>query len=169
MTTDAISAVKNYYNSLDTKAKAEFQKETGFNSVYSINLMDPAVAAKFCKSHNIKLGENSAWNLYYKGKADYEAATGEYNQANKLYHELKSQKETAEKKYNALVNNFKANNGDDAQISDTQNKQFRRESKFTTELVKNTSDAEMMADLALDARKMAVNEQRHGLMFGGLA
>lgn len=166
MSVNAIESVKNYYNSLDEKGKAEFKKETGFNSIYSINLMDPKVAERFCQSHNIDLGETSVWNLYDKGKADYAAALGEFNQAQSIYSDLKGQKETAQKKYNALVSNFKSSNGDDAQISDSQDKQFRRESKFTTDLIQNTNDADLAVNLALSKRWNAVNEQRHGLMFG---
>lgn len=165
MSTNAIEAVKNYYESLDSKGKSDFQKETGFNFT-GMNLMSYEFAEKFCKSHNIDLGQSSAWNLYYKGKADYAVALGEYNQAEKIYQDLKGQKETAQKKYNALVNNFKASNGDDVQLSDAQNNQFRRESKYTTELIKNTTNAEFNVDMALSARQMAVNEQRHGLMYG---
>lgn len=166
MTVNAINAVKNYYESLDNKAKAEFQKETGFNSLYSINLMDPKAAEKFCKSHNIDLGTTSAWNLYNKGKADYAAALGEYNQANQIFKDLKNQKETAQKKYNTLVNNFKSSNGDDAQINTSQDKKFRSESKYTTDLIKSTTNAEFDVNMALSARQLAVNEQRHGLMYG---
>ena len=83
-----------------------------------------------------------------------------------IYNNLKGQIETAQTKYTTLVKNYRASNGEDAKISTAQDNQFRRESKYTTDLIKNTNDAEDRVDLALDARRMAVDEQRHGLMFG---
>ena len=163
---DAIKVIKEYYNSLTGKDKAEFQKEMGINSLYGINLMDIKVAEKYCKSHGIDLGDGSVWNLYNKGKADYAAALGDYNEAESIYNNLKGQTETAQTKYTTLVKNYRASNGEDAKISTAQDNQFRRESKYTTDLIKNTNDAEDRVDLALDARRMAVDEQRHGLMFG---
>ena len=162
---NALEAVKNYYLSLDSKGKTEFQKETGFN-LAGMSVMSYKFAENFCKSHNINLENTSAWNLYNKGKADYAAALGEFNDAQKIYSDLKGQKDTAQKKYNALVNNFKSSNGDDVQINSNTDKEFRQKSKFTTDLIKNTNEADLAVNLALSKRFNAVNEQRHGLMFG---
>ena len=163
---NAIDAVKNYYNSLDSEGKANFQKETGFGGLSSLSIMSYDLAEQFCKSHNINLNTDSAWNLYYKGKADYAEALGRYNEAEAIYQDLKSQQDTAKAKYDTLVKNYVADNGEDTQISSTKDKEFRNESKYTTDLIKNTKAADSAVMLALDARRNAVNEQRHGLMYG---
>ncbi len=163
---NAIDAVKNYYNSLDSEGKANFQKETGFGGLSSLSIMSYDFAEQFCKSHNINLNTDSAWNLYYKGKADYAEALGRYNEAEAIYQDLKSQQDTAKAKYDTLVKNYVADNGEDTQISSTKDKEFRNESKYTTDLIKNTKAADSAVILALDARRNAVNEQRHGLMYG---
>ncbi len=114
-----------------------------------------------------QLKTTSTWDLYNKGKAEYATATARYNQAEAIFTQLKKQKHNAEIKYNKLMTALQAEKGEDGVISSSEKSSIASKSGYTTELIKNTHDAEMQVDLALDARFNAVNTQRRGLYFNG--
>lgn len=107
--------------------------------------------------------------LWEKGKIAYEAATYDYNNNMSLFNKLKSQQNKAQSEYQAFLTQYmKRNNLTDInQIPSGILSQFKGDAGLTADLIKNTSDAELAADLALDARFRAVDMQRHGLYFTG--
>ena len=65
-------------------------------------------------------------------------------------------------KYDELLATF-ANNSQTGEASSADKSQAARESGYTTELIRNTNDAEIMANVYLDGRRNAVSMQRLGL------
>ena len=109
-----------------------------------------------------QLSTTSVMDLYNMGKEKYEIYTNLYNQSNNLFIQLKNQQAKNKVKYNELLETF-ANNNKTGEASSADKSQAARESGYTTELIKNTNDAEIMANVYLDGRRNAVSMQRLGL------
>ena len=107
----------------------------------------------------------SSWDLYYKGKAQYEEATEQFNIANNIFGQYRKRKNVAENKYNQLLAALQEQRGEDYQISATDRASLASKSGYTTDLIRTVRDAEIEVDIALDARFNAVNTQRRGLYF----
>ena len=108
-----------------------------------------------------KLSTSSVHDLYNKGKAMYEQYTNLYNQSNNLFIQLKNKQAKNLEKYNQILQTYVNNSG--GEVTSTQKSSAVRQSGYTTELIKSTKDAEIMADIYLDGRRNAVSMQRRGL------
>lgn len=112
---------------------------------------------------NKTLSQTSIMDLYKKGQAMYEKYTNLYNAQNTIFHKLKAEAATKKAKYEDLLAIYASKNGKGEATS--QDKTLAASnSGYTTELVKNVNDAEIMADVYLDQRFNAVDMQRRGLM-----
>ena len=107
--------------------------------------------------------------LWLQGKIAYQNATEKYNNYMTLFGNLKAQQDRAQDAYqSSLLAYMKQNNLTDInQVPSGILNGFKSAAGLTADLIKNTSDAELAADLALDARFRAVDMQRHGLYFNG--
>ena len=107
--------------------------------------------------------------LWTQGKIAYEKATEKYNNYMTVFGNLKSQQDKAQSDYQtALLLYMKQNNLTDInQVPSGILNGFKSDAGLTADLIKNTTDAELAADLALDARFNAVSMQRRGLYFMG--
>lgn len=107
--------------------------------------------------------------LWLQGKIAYQNATEKYNNYMTLFGNLKAQQDRAQDDYqSSLLAYMKQNNLTDInQVPSGILNGFKSDAGLTADLIKNTSDAELAADLALDARFRAVDMQRHGLYFNG--
>ena len=115
------------------------------------------------------MAELKSTPLWMKGKIAYENATKKYNNYMALFDNLKSQQNRAQDEYQlSLLTYMKQNNLTDiSQVPSGVLSGFKSAAGLTADLIKNTSDAELAADLALDQRFRAVDMQRHGLYFNG--
>lgn len=109
-----------------------------------------------------QLSQSSIMDLYNKGKAMYEKYTNLYNQSNNLFIQLKNQQAKNKVKYDELLTTF-ANNNKTGEATSTDKSQAARESGYTTELIRSTNDAEIMANVYLDGRRNAVSMQQRGI------
>ena len=91
----------------------------------------------------------------------YEQYTNLYNQSNNLFIQLKNKQAKNLEKYNQILQTYVNNSG--GEVTSTQKSSAARQSGYTTELIKSTKDAEIMADIYLDGRRNAVSMQRRGL------
>ena len=115
------------------------------------------------QSHYLnQLSQSSIMDLYNKGKAMYEKYTNLYNQSNNLFIQLKNQQAKNKVKYDELLTTF-ANNNKTGEATSTDKSQAARESGYTTELIRSTNDAEIMASVYLDGRRNAVSMQQRGI------
>ena len=112
-----------------------------------------------------QLSVTSIHDLYNKGKENYNKYTDLYLEANNVFLQLKYEQEKNRAKYNQILQGYVNNlNGDESQLTSSMKSSAARESGYTTELIRNTNNAEIMADVYLDQRRAAVNMQRMGLM-----
>ncbi len=161
---DPISAIKSRIATMSELQKQEFAKETGVD-ISAVNIMSYEVAEKYCKNHNINLGTTNVWADYNKAKADWNTYHEMYVQANEAYYNFKSIESKAQKEYTSAYQNALAENGGEA-LNSTQDLAIRRETNYTTDTIKNTSDADMTARALLSKCYMAVDSQRAGLQKG---
>ena len=161
---DPISAIKSRIATMSELQKQEFAKETGVD-ISAINIMSYEVAEKYCKNHNINLGTTNVWSDYNKAKADWNTYYEMYVQANEAYYNFKSIESKAQKEYTSAYQNALAENGGET-LNSTQDAIIRRQTNYTTETMKNTSDADMTARALLSKCYMAVDSQRAGLQKG---
>ena len=161
---NAISAIKAQISLMSEFDKQQFTKETGVD-ISAINIMSYEVAEKYCKNHNINLGTTNVWSDYNKAKADWNTYHEMYVQANEAYYNFKSIESKAQKEYTSAYQNALAENGGET-LNSTQDAIIRRQTNYTTETMKNTSDADMTARALLSKCYMAVDSQRAGLQKG---
>ncbi len=111
--------------------------------------------------------------LYEKGKALYETYTNLYNKQNNVFIQYKNKLQANKGSYDELIKQFElqnkqqlAKNGKSGSFAVTtaQKNSAISQSGYTTDLIKNTNQAEMSADLLLDKRFQAVDMQRRGIM-----
>lgn len=111
--------------------------------------------------------------LYEKGKALYETYTNLYNKQNNVFIQYKNKLQANKGNYDELIKQFElqnkqqlAKNGKSGSFAVTtaQKNSAISQSGYTTDLIKNTNQAEMCADLLLDKRFQAVDMQRRGIM-----
>jgi hypothetical protein len=170
MTTDAISAIKSYYQTLSPEQQQNMLKNLGISDISAINIIDMKVAENYCKSNNIQcdLGNNSAWVQYDNAKANWNTRHEQYLAANSIFKKYKATEATAQGNYNTKVSEAMTKNGGLA-LSSAEDSAIRRNTGYTQETINNTKNAELAANMLLDKCFQEVDNQRAGLAFGTLA
>lgn len=160
---DPISAIKARISSMSELEKQQFENETGFG-IQAVNIMSYEAAVEYCKNHNINLSSTSVWVDYYQAKADWNYYHELYIQANSIYQDLKSQKNTAQEQYDERYASAVQENGGE-KLTTTEDNTIKRETNYTTETITNARQAELTADnllakcfMAVDAQRAALNE-----------
>ncbi len=161
---DPISAIKAKISTMSDLQKQEFAKETGVD-ISAVNIMSYEAAERYCKNHNINLGTTNVWADYNKAKSDWNTYHEMYLQANDAYYEFKNAENAARKEYNTAYQSALQENGGE-KLNSTQDLAIRRETNYTTETIKNTSQADMTARALLGKCYQAVDSQRAGLQKG---
>lgn len=110
-----------------------------------------------------KLSTTSIMDLYNKGKQDYAKYTALYNEQNNLFIQLNNQKNEKFQKYDELLTMYANRNGTGEPTS-ADRRSAVLYSGYTTDLIRTTTDAEIMANVYLSQRQNAVDTQRRGLM-----
>ena len=110
-----------------------------------------------------QLSTTSIMDLYNKGKNDFVKYSNLYKQSYSLFTQLHEEKDRNYKKYQELLQTY-ANNSKTGETTIADRSKAAGESGYTTDLIRNTTDAEIMANVYLSSMGNAVNTQRHGLM-----
>lgn len=162
--TDAISAIKAQISSMSESDKQQFKKETGVD-ISTINVMSYDIAEEYCKKHNINLNPTNVWADYNNAKKEWNTYHELYTQANSIYKNLNTKKNTAQVEYNSRYAKAVEENGGQ-KIDTASDMQIRRETNYTTDTIKNAKQAESFANYLLDKCFNAVDSQRAGLNKG---
>ncbi len=110
-----------------------------------------------------KLSTTSVYDLYNKGKAMYEQYTALYNQQNNVFIQLKNLETQKFNKYNELITIYANRNGT-GEATSAEKRSAVLNSGYTIDLIRTTTDAEIMTNVYLSQRQNAVDTQRRGLM-----
>lgn len=110
-----------------------------------------------------KLSKTSIMDLYNKGKQDYAKYTELYNQQNNLFIQLNNQKNQKFQKYNELLTIYSNRNGT-GEATSADRRSAVLNSGYTTDLIRTTTDAEIMTNVYLSQRQNAVDTQRRGIL-----
>ena len=143
MQSNAIEALKIYYNNLDEEGKAKFRAETGLKDLFSISIMSPEFAQKLCALCKININNialTTKESIWARSKeADAQAAISEeaYDIAVAAEREAEKAQEAAEKYLEKMVASYDEG---DYHITEAKNK--------LRDLMIGTSDATLKREIA---------------------
>lgn len=160
-----VAQIQSAYNKMNTSQQRDFLKSLGISDINGVNMVNLFAAENYFKSHGVNLSETNVWAKYNQAKADWNTHHAQYTNANKLYHNLKDQKDVAHADYTKLKSKYIQNNNGE-KLSSAQETKIRNESGYTTDVIKNTNDAESFADLLLAKCYQDVDAQWNGLNRG---